>query len=204
MRLYVNSLDYANFSTLARGRNAVERPQGAGQIGNRVTLTCLGLSRERNITRAAKDIRSYLDSFAELLYLKAIDAEVRADDGTTVSLGYRSFCKPTFYSYEKWKHVPGGIQTRMCEFLELEFPLLSLAEGQWASVVFLSAYFRRAHCSIKDGSHSSAGYRVPIIDGSEDEGVEDEQLREEQREQTDGELSDVSQAEDGDVENRTV
>ncbi|ODQ68797.1 hypothetical protein LIPSTDRAFT_76737 [Lipomyces starkeyi NRRL Y-11557] len=92
----------------------------------------------------------------------------------------------------------------MCEFLELEFPLLSLAEGQWASVVFLSGYFRRVHCSVNNGNPLSRGYQVPIVDDVEDEDVEDERLPGEQSEQTDTEFSDVSQREDDSVENRTV
>ncbi|KAK9343122.1 hypothetical protein V1522DRAFT_414201 [Lipomyces starkeyi] len=123
-----------------------------------------------------------------MLYRKVLDATVPADDGTTVSLGYCDFCKPRFYSYEKWKHVPVGVQIRMCEYLELEFPLLSLAEDQWASVVFLSGYFRRVHCSGNNGSHPSAGYQVPILEDDEDE-----QLQEELKA---AELSDVSQRED--------
>ncbi|ODQ76780.1 hypothetical protein LIPSTDRAFT_67771 [Lipomyces starkeyi NRRL Y-11557] len=92
----------------------------------------------------------------------------------------------------------------MCEFLELEFPLLSLAEGQWASVVFLSGYFRRVHYSVNNGNPLSRGYQVPIVDDVEDEDVEDERLPGEQSEQTDTEFSDVSQREDDSVENRTV
>ncbi|KAK9335140.1 hypothetical protein V1521DRAFT_450027 [Lipomyces starkeyi] len=90
----------------------------------------------------------------------------------------------------------------MCEFLELEFPLLSLAEGQWASVVFLSGYFRRVHYSVNNGNPLSRGYQVPIVDDVEDEDVEDERLPGEQSEQTDTEFSDVSQREDDSVENQ--
>ncbi|KAK9321087.1 hypothetical protein V1517DRAFT_327421 [Lipomyces orientalis] len=196
-----SNISYIRLPVDASARNAVPRPQGAGQIGNRATLMHLGLSRERNIASAARDIRYYLDSFAELLYLKVIGTAVPAVDGTPISLGYRDFCKPSFYLYEKWNRVPVGVQIRMCEYLELQFPLLSLAEGQWASVVFWSGYFRRSHCLVNNGNHPSAGYQVPIVDDLEDEDVEDERLPEEQSEPTNAKLSDVSQREDDGVEN---
>ncbi|KAJ8098133.1 hypothetical protein POJ06DRAFT_277401 [Lipomyces tetrasporus] len=129
----------------------------------------------------------YLDSFAELHYLQALDAAVPRDDGIAISLRYRVFCKPTFYSYKKWKHVPVGIQIRMCEYLELEFPLLSLAEGQWAAVVFLSGYFRRAHGCISS-SRLSADYQVRVVDEDSDEYVAEETLQDTQSE-ADGEIT---------------
>ncbi|KAJ8098967.1 hypothetical protein POJ06DRAFT_270043 [Lipomyces tetrasporus] len=87
----------------------------------------------------------------------------------------------------------------MCEYLELEFPLLSLAEGQWAAVVYLSGYFRRAHGSIS-GSRLSADYQVRVVDEDSDEYVAEETLQDTQSE-ADGEITDVPQGGDGSVEN---
>ncbi|KAJ8098988.1 hypothetical protein POJ06DRAFT_125739 [Lipomyces tetrasporus] len=87
----------------------------------------------------------------------------------------------------------------MCEYLELEFPLLSLAEGQWAAIVFCSGYFRRAHGSIS-GSRLSADYQVRVVDQDSDEYVAEETLQDTQSE-ADGEITDVPQGGDGSLEN---
>ncbi|KAK9430310.1 hypothetical protein V1505DRAFT_111305 [Lipomyces doorenjongii] len=157
---------YIRLAVEPNQRNRVRRPQ-AGQIGAKAVLRRLGLSQDANISRAEKDISSYLTGYAELLYQKILDADIPSASSNTIkTLGYRNFCKGTFRSYRKWGNVPVAVQVRMCEYLEIEFPVLSMARNQWASVAFFSAYFRRGY-NVPIDNNCPSSQEVPIFDREE-------------------------------------
>ncbi|KAK9337230.1 hypothetical protein V1521DRAFT_417519 [Lipomyces starkeyi] len=162
---------YIRLAVEPNRRNRVRRPQ-AGQISAKAVLRQLGLSQDANISRAEKDISvtiiaSYVTGYAELLYQKILDADIPAASSNTIkTLGYRNFCKESFRSYRKWGNVPVAIQVRMCEYLEMEFPVLSMARNQWASVAFFSAYFRRGF-NVPIDNNCPSSQKVPIFDREE-------------------------------------
>ncbi|KAK9364316.1 hypothetical protein V1509DRAFT_145265 [Lipomyces kononenkoae] len=99
----------------------------------------------------------------------------------------------SFFGYGKWQHVPLPVQVRMCELLELEFPVLSLAKNQWASVVFFAAYFRRKHEENGQDDYLATA-EIPILDDDDDDDDDDD------NDDDDGGDSDDQESPDGQIE----
>ncbi|KAK9357321.1 hypothetical protein V1504DRAFT_464926 [Lipomyces starkeyi] len=142
---YLGTL-YIRLAVEPNRRNRVRRPQ-AGQISAKAVLRRLGLSQDANISRAEKDISSYLTGYAELLYQKILDADIPSASSNTIK-------------------TLVAVQVRMCEYLEMEFPVLSMARNQWASVAFFSAYFRRGS-NVPIDNNCPSSQEVPIFDREE-------------------------------------
>ncbi|KAK9371616.1 uncharacterized protein V1513DRAFT_428379 [Lipomyces chichibuensis] len=137
---------YMRLPVEANRRNRVKRPQGAGQISGKVTLRKLDLSREANISKAEKDISSYLNSYAELLYQRPSAKGNKC--GRVVRLSQLFASRPSTL-------------TENGEVCQLQ------CKNQWASVAFFSGYFRRRHGCPYDNNNQSS-QEAPILDGEQD------------------------------------
>ncbi|KAK9358860.1 hypothetical protein V1504DRAFT_459783 [Lipomyces starkeyi] len=143
-----------------------KRTDATGLEGHKAVLRRLG-SQDANISRAEKDI-SLLDRLRRTIVSEDfLDADIPSASSNTIkTLGYRNFSKGSFRSYRKWGNVPVAVQVRMCEYLEMEFPVLYMVRSQCASVAFFSAYFRRGY-NVPIDNNCPSSQEVPIFDREE-------------------------------------